>query len=351
MRRKILLSGQIRFVRFVLFFLCSERVSLLSRCFYQVLLLVACANNLYAETPIVELSPREISLGSLREGEKASLSFSIVNKGDGVLVVQKILTGCGCLSVPSVGQVIQPHSSITVPLVFSGSALPPQFLKVIRILTNDPKTPAIELPVKGEVMSVVKAVPARVVIMNVIVGEHTTASEEVTVFHPSSMSLSAVSSDERILVIPSASEQNRTVFRIGVAEKVKPGRIKGRVVVYQEKLPLVTIPVLAVIEPALQFDTRRVNFGVRSDEHPLTALVRLRNRGLKPITKPSLKCDHGSVVTSVKEIEKGFEYEVSVSIVPSKVKEYVSDVVKVVDEDTSEELAELPVIFAKSARL
>ena len=104
-----------------------------------------------ARAPHFMVDSTERNFGTLREGEEAKMVFKIQNTGERNLIIRKIETTCGCTAVLPGQRVLLPGKEMDLNVIFHSAGRSGKQRKVITLFCNDPRQPAIQLIVKGEV--------------------------------------------------------------------------------------------------------------------------------------------------------------------------------------------------------
>lgn len=94
--------------------------------------------------------------GTKTAGEVVNYSFVIANIGDQPLVIDKVLTSCGCTAAEPVEKTIQPNKSTTIKVEFNTTGREGKQIKYINIVSNDPNDGVHKLTLQGEVAAAPK---------------------------------------------------------------------------------------------------------------------------------------------------------------------------------------------------
>lgn len=89
--------------------------------------------------------------GHIKEGEKPSYNFRIINGGDEPLEIKRVAPDCGCTATSLSKEHILPGEEGEIKAVFDSSNRAGDFQKKIRVITNDPETPTTTLEIRGTV--------------------------------------------------------------------------------------------------------------------------------------------------------------------------------------------------------
>jgi hypothetical protein len=101
--------------------------------------------------PVIKITNRTFPFGFIDEGDKVSHTFLIENTGDANLIIEDVVTSCGC-TVPKLGSKnIRPGKSTNLTVVFDSEGKFGKQNKTIEVYTN-----ALKYPVKLALTGVVR---------------------------------------------------------------------------------------------------------------------------------------------------------------------------------------------------
>ncbi|MDX2129921.1 MAG: DUF1573 domain-containing protein [Chloroherpetonaceae bacterium] len=86
--------------------------------------------------PILEVSPKEVDLGTIYLGKAASLSFEIRNVGNETLKILKLTPSCGCTAAELPKDSLRPAESQQVSLSFDPTGFLGEVKKTVGIYAN-----------------------------------------------------------------------------------------------------------------------------------------------------------------------------------------------------------------------
>src|SRR3972149_5879611 len=101
--------------------------------------------------PRVEVAEPLYEFGAMQRGTTKSHEFSVRNAGQSPLTLRVGSTTCKCTIGNVSNDPIPPGESVMVKLEWSALVNPGPFRQTATILTNDPRSSAVELLVEGEV--------------------------------------------------------------------------------------------------------------------------------------------------------------------------------------------------------
>lgn len=139
---------------------------------------LAWASSALADPQIIVEQPT-FNFGTITEGAKIDHVFSVRNKGDAPLTIQKVRPSCGCTAANASSPVIQPGKKGEIKTSFNSTNFSGSITKTIAVDTNDPKAPTYTLTLKGTVASEIQLAPKQLNLGQVKVG--TTKAMTLTV--------------------------------------------------------------------------------------------------------------------------------------------------------------------------
>jgi len=119
-----------------------------------LLFLISC-NLLFIEA--AKAAPKAVfpelshTFGVIKEGEKATYNFRIVNGGDEPLEIDRVAPDCGCTATFLSKKSLLPGEEGEIKVVFDSSKRTGDFDKKIRVISNDPETATATLEIHGTI--------------------------------------------------------------------------------------------------------------------------------------------------------------------------------------------------------
>lgn len=102
------------------------------------------------KAPKLEISQRKVDFGAVKGDGKVKKELKITNKGKNPLIIRKIQTDTGIVSVHASSQSIASGKSATITLTLDPSGMPGKMLnKLLTIITNDPQNTLVSVRLVG----------------------------------------------------------------------------------------------------------------------------------------------------------------------------------------------------------
>lgn len=89
--------------------------------------------------------------GALSEGEELTHGFALQNAGTGVLKIEKVRSGCGCLQAAAASVDVPPHGSTTIRIKYQARLVKGRDSVQAFVQTNDPSNQILTLTLTGAV--------------------------------------------------------------------------------------------------------------------------------------------------------------------------------------------------------
>ncbi|QZE14450.1 DUF1573 domain-containing protein [Halosquirtibacter laminarini] len=105
-----------------------------------------------AKAPSIRFDTKAFDFKTIKQGEKASHTFVIKNKGKSNLIIHKIKASCGCTVATPETKMIAPGKSTKMEVVFNSHGKKGKQYKTITLISNDPNQPTTILKVTGVVL-------------------------------------------------------------------------------------------------------------------------------------------------------------------------------------------------------
>lgn len=92
------------------------------------------------------------NFGEMLEKEgKVTHTFEVVNKGDGPLVITRVIASCGCTTPTWTKEPVAPKGKAQIKIVYDPAGRPGPFAKSISVYSNG-KEGSLRLMIKGDVV-------------------------------------------------------------------------------------------------------------------------------------------------------------------------------------------------------
>ena len=299
-------------------------------------LLLAAAAGCSRETgpaARVAVAPTRHEFGRLWIGEVVRHPFRVANSGDLALKFGDVRSTCGCLLHQISTREVAPGGAAEIVAELHADRGPGRLEKMLRIATNDPGRPWLELVLGAELEVLYEIDPPLLDVQELVLGESAERVVTLTGRDGTELSFGTPVCPEKGF---SASVRDATPRRAEIVLRfdgeTRPGRRLFRLGVPtgHPRVPEATIAVQAVVHPRLTVEPGdRIDFGdvVRSRGARVEQLVRARGR--EPLASaPVATVELGprrpappdrpavEVVARVEPVVEGREWRLVVEIAP-----------------------------------
>lgn len=90
--------------------------------------------------------------GSIEQGVMVKHKFVIVNNGDQNLVIDRVVSSCGCTAAEPEKKELKPGETTTLAVEFNSTGREGDQIKTISVLSNDPNNPLFQFTINGKVI-------------------------------------------------------------------------------------------------------------------------------------------------------------------------------------------------------
>jgi hypothetical protein len=103
--------------------------------------------------PKLVVTERMFDVGDVMEGDVADLKWTIENRGEGDLLIERVQPTCGCtvVEIAEKDRVLKPGGTFDIKAVFHSHDRPGQQEKLLVLHTNDPTEPQVQLLFRAKV--------------------------------------------------------------------------------------------------------------------------------------------------------------------------------------------------------
>ena len=129
------------------------------------ILLMCFSCMLFAEeNPSISFSEDSWDFGEIKQGDKVSHVFIVMNEGTGTLQITKVRSSCGCTAAVLSKRELENGEKSEIKATFNSKGRSGPFMKTIFVHFNDPQTPMKKLVLRGKILtgeseSLIKFIP------------------------------------------------------------------------------------------------------------------------------------------------------------------------------------------------
>ena len=303
-----------------------------------VVLFSVCA---FAEEPNLELANDYFDFGTADEGATVSHEFEIKNSGNADLRIERIVPGCRC-AVPSLSSdVIKPGETAKITVELKTEGFSGKITRKIRLFSNDKEQAMSFLTMEGQVRPLVSANPAYIDFGRVVKSEEGYGKKEVTVRvrEGTPAVLTKVKTFSKLLKVEELKgDEKQKSFTVALSPDAPVGELRERIIigVHDQADSTINVPVFAVIGGALTLRPATVSLGILEGQEDIVRMVRLENRGEKPVRITDVSSSDSAVAVTHRPLKEGRRYEIEVRVNPARIEREVRAAVTVTTDSAEE---------------
>ena len=216
-------------------------------------------------------------MGILIRGEKKVVSFAFTNSGVNDLMIQGVISPCGCTTVNvDTARQYAPNETGVIDISFDSSDFDGAFVKVLTVVTNEKQLPDRTLSIKGTVVSEFSVDPPLIDFNDVIAGKEAQKKVRINTRKNFKFQLEKIISESPHLLLSTTTE-NDQLWLIATLKPTAPVGFFREVIKLKnnsKNLAFLKIPVRANVLGPVTMEQSYAEFGsVASKGHasrPLT---------------------------------------------------------------------------------
>lgn len=106
--------------------------------------------------PKIYSPANKYDFGTVESGAIVKHKFVLINNGDQNLVIDKVVSSCGCTAAEPERKELKPGDNTTVTVEFNSTGRTGDQLKTISVLSNDSNNPLFQFTISGKVIDAPK---------------------------------------------------------------------------------------------------------------------------------------------------------------------------------------------------
>ena len=274
--------------------------------------------------PVLQVDPNIYKFEPVSEGTIVSHEFVITNSGNQELLIDRVISSCGCTVVEVSPKNVAPTQSAKVKVEFDTTGFSGYKTKSVRIYSNDPESSMTTLYLEGRVESELVVEPALLSFEKIQQAKVSLASQEVVVKVrdlDSDIKIKSVRSPSKRLIIKEIEADDQ--FR-RLAVMLKPdlpiGEFRDRVLIRLDgaSSKSLNIPVSVDIVGDLKLSPPVVSFGLLASNDRIHRKVIVENLSGREIKLQRATSEFEGLRVSHKSWNNGKEYILDLELDPSK---------------------------------
>ncbi|MBI1871182.1 MAG: DUF1573 domain-containing protein [Chlamydiae bacterium] len=303
--------------------------------------------------PHITFTEREHNFGDMIQGDKVSYDFSFKNEGNAPLKMGKIETSCGCTGAVAGKNELAPQESSVLHVTFNSTGRQGVFNKGIKVNSNDPSSPSVELTIHGTIRTPFQIEPQVINFGLMKLGE--SGEKELKIkadAYPKPLKITSIDKSSHVNVILQTDTLTREVWA-SVLVRFKAqmvGSSNETLVIHFEdpSMSPVTIPVIAHAQGPIRVIPPRINFispgnsGNKAPQLPIQR-IRLTATGSSSFEIVKMELDPQYFDLETETAEKGKSYEIVIHLKNDVKEKMLTRTLKIYTTDEAMNVIEIPV--------
>jgi hypothetical protein len=276
--------------------------------------------------PAIEFDENRFDFGRVDQGQEMSHEFSLRNKGTVGLVLQDVISSCGCAAALPDRKEILPGERAKITVTLRSGGLTSPIEKTVTVLSNDPNRPAVTLVIRADVQPAYLIQPPVLNIGDIPRGQG--AVRDITVrdakgrqFKINGVTVSH--KDLRVEVLPLESS-NGSGYRLRAS--VNPKRNAGPLTCFvtpQTDRPNIPPPMILVsayvVGPVVAWPPAVFLGAIQRGQSFKPAKVTVTNNGAAPVGILAVDSGDAAIQATVTTDTPGKSFQINVNVGPMPV--------------------------------
>ena len=269
--------------------------------------------------------------GTVNKGQRVTHEFQIRNDGDQILKVTDVRPSCGC-TVAEYDKTVAPGAIGKVKATVDTRNFKGGIAKSVRVFTNDPANPQIDLVIKANVKSQIEVSPgyARFI---AVYGEPQKTSVQ-TVWSGDRRDLKILKAESPYSFVDVSfreagdDERDQGVqgrqwqVEVDLDKDAPVGPMADFIVLTTDhpKLKTLRIPISGFVRPVMSVTPRIADFGRREVAEPQTASLEIRNLSSGAVKLSEITSNLAGLEAEIEPLEDGRLYKILLTLQPGMAK-------------------------------
>ncbi len=270
----------------------------------------------------IEVPETEFHFGTVNQGEKVTHEFFLKNVGNSDLVIQRVVSPCGCTAAVAANTLVKAGEKTAIRVTFDTTGFSGEKTKIVQVYTNDLDRPSINLTLSGAIDSDITIQPKSILFGEIARGTDEARTLKISVKQSAGLKITGVKSlSESVLIKETKGDDNDKEFAVWLAPEAPIGELRERLLINigGSKPRALNVPVIANIQGSLTVEPKVVSFGVIGGRDLLKRSVRIKNMAQDSVELGEISTSDPAVTASLKAEENGKLFTVQVAVDPAKV--------------------------------
>lgn len=274
------------------------------------------------------ISRSEFDFGSVKEGSLVEHVFELSNHGQAELNIYRVVPSCGCTVAELSQKTIAPGGKASLRIVFDTKGFSGGQNKLIRVFSDDQKSPAVSLFLRGRIDREIFINPAVVSFGEVLVGSDVEMVKEqevlIEVRGASTTKLGELVARTRFFTVRELESSDRLKrIKVGLdyGKNLPLGDIRERfsIVLSGGQLSAINVPLLATLKSTISLRPEVISLGVLEGGRPVVRRVDLVYSGTGKVSIARVSSNHSAVDAQYQVVRDGKRFRIDVTVNPAKI--------------------------------
>lgn len=292
--------------------------------------------------------------GVVNKGQRVTHEFQIRNDGAAVLQITEVRPSCGC-TVADFDKTVAPGETGKVKATVDTRNFKGGIAKSVRVYTNDPANPQIDLVIKANVRSQVEVDPGYARFIAVFGEPQKTSVQSVWSGDQKNLRILKAESPYPFVKVSyrearddersQGSSGRQWQIEVDLDKNAPVGPMADFIVLTTDhpKLKTLRIPISGFVRPVMSVTPRIADFGRRELSEPQTASLEIRNLSSSAVDLSEVTSSIAGLDAEVELLEEGRLYKVLLTLQPGMAKGDFEGLVTISTNSTKQPTIEVSV--------
>lgn len=268
-------------------------------------------------------------VGTVRQGDSVAARFTFRNAGNMPLLVEPPQAGCEC-EAATTATVLAPGAEGAIELRCSTLQVAGALSRTVTVYANDPGQPATTLTLTADVRPVAIAEPAAVYLGHVQRDQEIDMATRLLAPRDSRGRFGPVEVDSRVVSatlaplaprdMPADMRGTQLRLRIDRAAPLGPFATTVRVATGQEAVPMLDVKVAGIVDGAVAWSPRKIDFGRVAADAEATRVVEIRSTTNRAVSITGARMEPAVGRVDTETMRPGRRYRVTARLEGSAVR-------------------------------